>query len=75
MKNVASFIIDNKGNFQFGANAQKAQIRVVNLQDVLINDLIVLAKKEGLIVTLQGGLTITEEFKVIAPIGAKKAKK
>ncbi len=62
MKNVASFLIDNKAKFAFGANDKQAELRVIALNPDLAGDLIALAKKQGLSVALQGGITIFQGF-------------
>lgn len=60
MKNVALFLIDNSAGYAFGENIKAKQIRVLNIAPDKLGDLAALAKKEGLLMTTQGGIAISE---------------
>ena len=75
MKNVAAFLIDNKGGFVYGENVKQAQIRIMLLDPNKIADLVKLAETEGLKVSLQNGLSVTEDFAEVAAKAKKTPKK
>lgn len=75
MKNIVFFLIDKDAGFVYGKNPKARQVRILQIDPSNLGELAELTKKEGLIMTTQGGIAITQVLVEKAAASPKTTKK
>jgi hypothetical protein len=75
MVQATTYLVNNDGQFRYVLSPKGKQIQIFNIDPNKVQELIDLANSLGLIVSFQGGFTVTEIASAEKPAAKKSAAK